>query len=472
MSTPNKPHDNPESQIVENDIKAKLKQFREKAPGKEEILYDFVDFLSVYPYLNDECVPGGFLVAMALAMHDLAEGKSNGEEITHPIMNYPHEQVSTLINETPTIAEVCFSEEFAEDVKTSFENVKKLMLEKQTNQRLLAETLEGGGELLQLLWGTGFERINDETEDTTESITFSEQEYFDTAHEIAKYIIDFIENNENIHTSWNNNLSESPNPFYNQTKSGFFLEYSYSTPSNLWTPWGKWKLTSNWVATSGKVDLSKMLEGLWATLFIEEGSNKMGSYGPVYKLTQFNGQPLPKPTEKTKEEYTPYKDIKESWKSFDALYLERQIAEAAKNAPKEAPIDTFKLISLLDAYENDSLSEDEIKERDELLTAITVKNRLSYVMGSWRDKEFVHILQYPTNVRHKSGNSNDLWNVEYNKDETKLTDTVNVDNEEIQLIARYIGICLQKYGSAYAGAGKDNDSKLYVLYEADDLIKF
>jgi hypothetical protein len=55
------------------------------------------------------------------------------------------------------------------------------------------------------------------SEKINESIQFSEQQYFDVAHQIADFILESIKKNPNIH-SVESRMNESPNPFYSQTK--------------------------------------------------------------------------------------------------------------------------------------------------------------------------------------------------------------------------------------------------------------
>ena len=40
--------------------------------------------------------------------------------------------------------------------------------------------------------------------------------------------------------SMDDSREDKVNPFDNQTSDGLFLEFYYSIPSRLWTPWGKW----------------------------------------------------------------------------------------------------------------------------------------------------------------------------------------------------------------------------------------
>lgn len=101
------------------------------------------------------------------------------------------------------------------------------------------------------------------------------------------------------------------NPFYNQTANGLYLEFYYGSPSEVWTPWGKWHFAA---AQSRYVDL----EGFMARLTVREEVPEMhkarGTYGPVYALLAIDGEKLPEPQLLTdRQQYFEYEAVLEEW---------------------------------------------------------------------------------------------------------------------------------------------------------------
>jgi hypothetical protein len=79
-----------------------------------------------------------------------------------------------------------------------------------------------------------------------------------------------------------------PNPWYNQTTRGFFLEGEI--PTCLWTPWGQYQFVGS-MAWHG--DLKDGLNDILRDLGAVRVSSTLD--GPVYALHRINGESLPEP---------------------------------------------------------------------------------------------------------------------------------------------------------------------------------
>lgn len=129
---------------------------------------------------------------------------------------------------------------------------------------------------------------------------------------------------------------EGSNPFYNQTRSGLFLEEYYGSPSKLWTPWGYWQFGGGGGGIGSA--LSKARENVMArlgyTVYKELENNNMGSFGPVYAITSFDGEELPNPVAlSSKKEFMAYEDADKYWNALNDRYMQEHPAalEAANN---------------------------------------------------------------------------------------------------------------------------------------------
>jgi hypothetical protein len=116
--------------------------------------------------------------------------------------------------------------------------------------------------------------------------------------------------------------SESVNPYYSQTSQGLMLELYYGTPSRLWTPWGQWGFAGSSAATGSGFEplVAALCEELGASVFKPEVVNSMGCFGPVYALSKFEGESLPAPAMRPRDERLTYEDAKAQWESLQAIY--------------------------------------------------------------------------------------------------------------------------------------------------------
>ena len=82
------------------------------------------------------------------------------------------------------------------------------------------------------------------------------------------------------------------NPIYNQTLDGLFLEFYYSGPSKLWTPWGYWHFSAT---QPGQFDLEGFMSRLTLAVHREAENTRNGTVGPIYAILAVDGEALPKP---------------------------------------------------------------------------------------------------------------------------------------------------------------------------------
>lgn len=107
---------------------------------------------------------------------------------------------------------------------------------------------------------------------------------------------------------------DSPNPYYNQTKSGLFIEFYYGSPQKLWTPWGEFHVWRCMSGGSEKAFRDYLTEAFGAQVYKELYRSEAGEHGPYLSLHSLDGQPLPEPAMFPKGTLrTPYDELKKSW---------------------------------------------------------------------------------------------------------------------------------------------------------------
>lgn len=119
---------------------------------------------------------------------------------------------------------------------------------------------------------------------------------------------------------WRN---QEVNPFFSQTHRGFFLEQYYSSPSILWTPWGKYCFggSGSWTNKHRQAVLHSLKATLHKPAVV---NNVMGKIGPIYAVHEVDGVELPDPVERPRSLYVPYEEIKRVWKSLTQQYRKAQ----------------------------------------------------------------------------------------------------------------------------------------------------
>lgn len=277
---------------VEMWIKEKLAKFKEVVQGKEQIVYDFVDFLSTY--MNDELVPAGFNLWAALALYDIQNKKNwyTWAPITHPITKYSLEEINNLQLRIPEIAGAIFDENFSKTVRKIHTEVnEQVKVQKDLNN------------VFKMMWWTWFERKKIEEED--KNVEMTDEKLVEVIHKIRGLVNELSKKNGN---STDDRIKEWVNPFYNQTEKWLFIEMYYGSPHYLRTP--RWKVQIPFVSRSDERD--KIKEDFFSKMkieeYIKETNSEMWVYGPVYALLNFDGVDLPKPKERNKKDYISYED--------------------------------------------------------------------------------------------------------------------------------------------------------------------
>jgi hypothetical protein len=111
-----------------------------------------------------------------------------------------------------------------------------------------------------------------------------------------------------------------PNPSYNQTASGLFIEHYYGSVNILWTPWGSWQFIGS---SSGNWDQvwDEVVELLGATLDTPFTTTPMGSFGPVFAITKFGEHLLPKAVVLDRRQYSSPEEVAMAWAWHTATNL-------------------------------------------------------------------------------------------------------------------------------------------------------
>jgi hypothetical protein len=112
---------------------------------------------------------------------------------------------------------------------------------------------------------------------------------------------------------WLERRTDPPNPYYNQTAAGLYLELYYGMPNRLWTPWGQHHLGGS---GSGRWDdvAAMLVKRLGGALYRERKYEpSIGAIGEVYALCEVDGSPLPVASLRPREAFVDYHDCKRSW---------------------------------------------------------------------------------------------------------------------------------------------------------------
>ena len=120
--------------------------------------------------------------------------------------------------------------------------------------------------------------------------------------------------------------SQDANPYYNQTESGIFLDFSYGLPHSVWTPWGECSFRGS-ASTSGDLErrlTDGVMKRLEVTEFRPEINNEQGSFGPTYAIHKVDGVQLPDPVIRPRNAYLGYDEADKAWDAFKAQYRQQR----------------------------------------------------------------------------------------------------------------------------------------------------
>lgn len=135
-------------------------------------------------------------------------------------------------------------------------------------------------------------------------------------------IIDLILSYKDQKDIWfeDNRRNELPQPRFNQTKQGFFLESSYNQLNTLWTPWGKKMIYGLGADTTINI-FGDVLSRLG--VFVAQNriiSRFTGTYGPVYGIQKIDDISLPHPITKHKLQFLSPEKAIENWNTLAVIY--------------------------------------------------------------------------------------------------------------------------------------------------------
>lgn len=195
----------------------------------------------------------------------------------------------------------------------------------ETRLVVLAAT-EGEGLSLKLVQPVhqGYKELAKNQRMSSRTRDLRDTEFYRLTREVADIIFKVIESensgSDGYKTDMEDRRNEMPNPFYNQTADGLFLEIYYSMPSSLWTPWGKWGFGGSGGGYWDTILPLLILERFDATLYQPLRRSNMGEFGPVYALHKVNNTPLPNPVELDNNAYASYEDSRATWKELTLQY--------------------------------------------------------------------------------------------------------------------------------------------------------
>ncbi len=234
-------------------------------------------------------VPAGVVMILALAIHDYTDGM-------------PAAMHSLLLMQIDDFVDaICGkrNKAAAEKAKEHFHNVMEINSTKAAEAREIARPAREAREV--------------------EGMSPEKQATLNAAKKIADLIFEYATPNhldDDREKPWmDDRRNESINPFYNQTKSGLFLEFYYGMPSSLWTPLGKYGFGGSGSGSWEKL-LPEILKRLGATVHTPVRYSNAGEHGPVYAIHEIDGEKIPEPITCPRDEYLEYDIAKQEWEEF------------------------------------------------------------------------------------------------------------------------------------------------------------
>jgi len=134
-----------------------------------------------------------------------------------------------------------------------------------------------------------------------------------------------------------------PPDFQGKTQQGFFLEFSYNTPTFVHTPWGRWGVLGGGLGNLSEANTEQLLAELGAELYSEQRQTKSGPIGPIYKIRSVHGETLPEPIEAVRTSYQVDRqaDIqaRQAWIAMTKRYEHTQLRSQffRRRRPRVAP---------------------------------------------------------------------------------------------------------------------------------------
>lgn len=184
-------------------------------------------------------------------------------------------------------------------------------------QDIVLASVEGEGLEMHLVNPIGVLTADETQADriSAESGSLMDYELFKSVHRVAEIVYECI---DKVFASerrpMEDRRKEKPNPYYNQTASGIFMERYYGLPSSLWTPWGKWNIGGSGTGSQKWDEVMELLhDRLGITVYKPVRNESIGTIGPVYFVTKVDDQVLPPPVELARGNYQSYDDVNKAW---------------------------------------------------------------------------------------------------------------------------------------------------------------
>lgn len=165
-------------------------------------------------------------------------------------------------------------------------------------------------------------------------------ERYSQARRIADIVFEYVSPKVESDIWMDDRRDESANPYYNQTRKGFFLEQYYSSLSKLWTPWGAYGFGGSGSGMSPEVR-DAILKRFGATLHEPVRNEEYGTVGSVWALHRIDEIELPEPVVQPRSAFRTHDASDKAWEKLTKRY------HRAKG--EQAPLTTLEKFALDDA---------------------------------------------------------------------------------------------------------------------------
>ncbi len=268
-----------------------------------------------------------------------------GQEISTPMVKVVHMALGRLFESKPA---VFF------DFVSALRNPKEWILRPETveilNQYSLMEgesirsevrlialaSVEGEGLEMKLVSPVAEKQFNDGKSEE-KICPLDNYELYVLVRKIADIIFEVKESSEDSF-SREDRREQSSNPYYSQSADGVFLEFYYSSPSKLWTPWGQWNFMGGGTCWPQEL-LPEIFERLGAREYMPERHSQMGTFGPVYSLHKVDDTSLPIPVDLENGAYSSYEDVTKAWADLTEKYYKSQGIEMPLSYEERSALD-------------------------------------------------------------------------------------------------------------------------------------
>jgi hypothetical protein len=196
-------------------------------------------------------------------------------------------------------------------------------------REIVLATSEGEGPTLRFIPATTQEEAHDiplqpsQRATRYNPTTLDDTKLYELTRRLTDIVFEYVEQTfkDQVETEkpyMEDRRKEAPNPFYNQTAQGFFLEFDGDIPICLWTPWGKWSFAGSCFGSYRPV-MDELIRRFGATLHRDtfQAGPDAGVYGRVYALHRIDDTVLPKPIELEHTGFASYEVSKAAWQRLN-----------------------------------------------------------------------------------------------------------------------------------------------------------